>query len=47
MINYDTVSMRDEIVRTQAEAAPRGGGGQPIVGEQRQILVLSGTQAWN
>jgi glyoxylase-like metal-dependent hydrolase (beta-lactamase superfamily II) len=46
-INYDTVSMRDEIFRTQAETPPRGGGGQPVMGEQRQILVMSGTQAWN
>jgi hypothetical protein len=46
-INYDTVSMRDEIIRTQAENPPRGGGGQPVMGEQRQILVLSGTHAWN
>jgi glyoxylase-like metal-dependent hydrolase (beta-lactamase superfamily II) len=45
-INYDTVSMRDEIVRTQAEPAPRGGGGQPVLGEQRQNLVVSGTHAW-
>ena len=46
-INYDTVSMRDEIVRTQAENPPRGGGGQPMMGEQRQNLVVSGTHAWN
>ena len=46
-INYDTVSMRDEIVRTQAEQPPRGGGGQPVMGEQRQNLVVSGTHAWN
>jgi glyoxylase-like metal-dependent hydrolase (beta-lactamase superfamily II) len=46
-INYDTASMRDEILRTQAENPPRGGGGQPVVGEQRQILVVSGTHAWN
>jgi glyoxylase-like metal-dependent hydrolase (beta-lactamase superfamily II) len=46
-INYDTVSMRDEILRTQAETPPRGGGGQPVMGEQRQIQVMSGTHAWN
>jgi glyoxylase-like metal-dependent hydrolase (beta-lactamase superfamily II) len=44
-INYDTVSMRDEIVRTQGEQPPRGAGF--VVGEQRQILVVSGTHAWN
>jgi glyoxylase-like metal-dependent hydrolase (beta-lactamase superfamily II) len=47
MINYDTASMRDEIVRTQAEPGARGGGGIPLVGEQRQILLVSGTNAWN
>jgi len=46
-VNYDTVSMRDEVVRTQGENPPRGGGIQPITGEQRQILLVSGTQAWN
>src|SRR5688572_6110311 len=46
-INYDTVSMRDEILRTQAENPPRGGGGQPVRGEQRQNMSVSGTHAWN
>jgi glyoxylase-like metal-dependent hydrolase (beta-lactamase superfamily II) len=46
-IAYDTTSMRDEIVRTQAEPAPRGGGGQPVLGEQRQSQMVSGTHAWN
>ena len=46
-VNYDTASMRDEVVRTQGENPPRGGGIQPITGEQRQILLVSGTQAWN
>ena len=46
-IDYDTPSMRDEFVRTQAEPGARGGGGVPLVGEQRQLQVLSGTQAWN
>jgi glyoxylase-like metal-dependent hydrolase (beta-lactamase superfamily II) len=46
MINYDTASMRDEIVRTQAEPGARGGG-FPLAGEQRQILVVSGTYAWS
>ena len=46
-INYATVSMRDELVRTQGEQPPRGGGQQPIVGEQRQIQMVSGTHAWN
>src|SRR4029453_7137952 len=46
MINYDTASMRDEIVRTQAEPGARVGG-FPLAGEQRQILVVSGTYAWS
>jgi glyoxylase-like metal-dependent hydrolase (beta-lactamase superfamily II) len=46
-INYETASLRDEIIRTQAEHPPRGGGGQPIIGEQRQVLLVSGTHAWN
>src|SRR5215475_5702084 len=46
-IDYDTPSMRDEFVRTQAEPGARGGGGVPLVGEQRQLQALSGTQAWN
>lgn len=47
VINYETASLRDEIVRTQAENPPRGGGGQPVRGEQRQVLLVSGTHAWN
>jgi glyoxylase-like metal-dependent hydrolase (beta-lactamase superfamily II) len=46
-VNYETASLRDEIVRTQAENPPRGGGGQPIRGEQRLSLHLSGDHAWS
>jgi hypothetical protein len=46
-INYDTVSMRDDIIRTQAAPTPRGGGGQPVIGEQRQLQMVSGSHAWN
>jgi len=46
-INYDTPAMRDELVRTQADPAARGGGGIPLVGEQRQLQALSGNDAWN
>jgi glyoxylase-like metal-dependent hydrolase (beta-lactamase superfamily II) len=45
-INYDTASLRDEIVRTQVDPI-RGGGGQPVIGEQRQVLLVSGTHAWS
>ena len=46
-INYDTASMRDEIIRTQLEQPPRGGGQQPVIGEQRQVLLVSGSHAWS
>src|SRR5262249_29508935 len=47
LIQYDPPMMRDEIVRTQAEPGARGGGGIPLPGEQKQLLMLSGTHAWN
>ena len=49
IINFETASSREELVRTQFENPPRGGGAQPIVGEQRQVLFVggSGTYAWN
>src|ERR1043166_9609129 len=46
-INYETSSMRDDFVRLQGENPPRAGGVQPIVGEQRQILLVNGDYAWN
>jgi len=45
-INYDTASMRQELVREMGTVMPRGGGG-PFTGEQRQVLVVSGNDAWN
>jgi len=49
VVNYVTASSQEELVRTQFENPPRGGGAQPIIGEQRQILAVggSGTYAWN
>ncbi len=44
-VNYDTGSMRDEITLSRAE--PRGGGGYPLAGQQRNDQYLSGTFAWN
>jgi glyoxylase-like metal-dependent hydrolase (beta-lactamase superfamily II) len=44
-VNYDTASMRDEITLSRAE--PRGGGGYPLQGEQRNDQYLSGAAAWN
>lgn len=46
-VNYDTAALRDDYVRTQGEDPPRGGGVQPVRGEARQILVVSGDLAWN
>ena len=46
-VNYETASMRDELVRTQGEDPPRGGGGQPVRGEQPQHFAVSGDHAWN
>jgi glyoxylase-like metal-dependent hydrolase (beta-lactamase superfamily II) len=45
-INYDTGSMRVELLREMGPVMPRGGGG-PFFGEQRQIQVVSGNYAWN
>ncbi len=45
-VNYETASLRDELVRSRAEMPPRGGG-IPAVGEVRQIQVVSGDHAWN
>ena len=44
-VNYESGSMRDEIVLSRAE--PKGGGGYPITGQQRNDQYVSGTYAWN
>jgi glyoxylase-like metal-dependent hydrolase (beta-lactamase superfamily II) len=44
-INYDSASMRDEITLSRAE--PRGGGGYPLQGQQRNDQYVSGEFAWN
>jgi len=46
LINYDTGSMRVELLREMGAVMPRGGGA-PFFGEQRQIQVVSGNYAWN
>jgi glyoxylase-like metal-dependent hydrolase (beta-lactamase superfamily II) len=45
-INYDSGSMRVEMVREMGPAMPRGGGA-PFFGEQRLTQVVSGDYAWN
>ena len=44
-INFDSASMRDEITLSRAE--PRGGGGYPLQGQQRNEQYVSGAFAWN
>jgi len=46
-VNYQTPSLRQEIVRAKGEIPPRGGGGQPVAGDQRQVQVVSGSYAWS
>ena len=46
MVNYDTASLRDDMVRTRALEPPKGGG--PYVrGEHTAVVVVSGDHAWN
>ena len=45
-INFETASMRMELVREMGAVMPRGGGA-PFIGEQKQIQVVSGSYAWN
>ena len=45
-INYDTGSMRIDLVRQMGATMPRGGGA-PFFGEQRQTQLVSGDYAWN
>jgi glyoxylase-like metal-dependent hydrolase (beta-lactamase superfamily II) len=46
-MDYTTPAFRDDRRRAQAENPPLGGGFQPMVGEQRQIWLLSGEYAWD
>jgi glyoxylase-like metal-dependent hydrolase (beta-lactamase superfamily II) len=46
VVNYETASLREEIVRTRALEPPRGGGAY-VRGEHKLVFVLSGDQAWN
>jgi glyoxylase-like metal-dependent hydrolase (beta-lactamase superfamily II) len=46
-IDYTTASMSDGRRRVQGQHAPLGGAYQPLLGEQRQIWMLSGKYAWN
>lgn len=46
-IDYTVPAMRDDRRRQQAQNPPLGGGFQPLVGEQRQVWLLSGSHAWD
>ena len=46
-IDYDARFSREQLTRRQGNYPPRGGGGTPIQGEQRQDSVLNGNYAWN
>jgi glyoxylase-like metal-dependent hydrolase (beta-lactamase superfamily II) len=45
--DFTAGAMRDELVRTQGETPPAGGGGQPLEGDQRGVSLVSGDYAWN
>ena len=45
-VDYQTPSMRVEMVRAQGEHPPRGGGAQPFATDQRTVQVVSRTSAW-
>jgi glyoxylase-like metal-dependent hydrolase (beta-lactamase superfamily II) len=44
-IDYQAGAMRDEVTLSRAE--PRGGGGYPLQGQQRNDQFVSGASAWN
>src|SRR5688572_15744396 len=46
-IDFDARFSREELTRRQGNNPPRGGGGTPLQGEQRQIFVANGNFAWN
>lgn len=46
VIDFDAGGTRQIMVRTQAENPPRGGGLQPIVGEQTQSVVNGFKEPW-
>jgi glyoxylase-like metal-dependent hydrolase (beta-lactamase superfamily II) len=47
LINYDTGSMRIDMLREVTTPTMPRGGGAPLFGEQRQIAAVSGNYAWN
>lgn len=45
-IDFDANGSSQKMVRTQGENPPRGGGQQPLIGEQTQTTVLGEKLAW-
>jgi len=45
-INYELGTSTQKLVRTQAENPPRGGGMQPLIGEQTQNQVIDNNSPW-
>jgi len=45
-INYELGASTQRLVRTQAENPPRGGGMQPVIGEQTQNQVIDSSSPW-
>lgn len=46
VIDFDARGARQTMVRTQGENPPRGGGQQPLIGEQTQTVVNGFWQPW-
>jgi glyoxylase-like metal-dependent hydrolase (beta-lactamase superfamily II) len=46
-IDYDAKTSYEDLTRRQGNNPPRGGGGTPIQGDQRNITAVSGNYAWN
>jgi glyoxylase-like metal-dependent hydrolase (beta-lactamase superfamily II) len=46
VVNYETASLREDLMRTRALEPPRGGGAY-VRGEHPLVSVLSGDHAWN
>ena len=46
VIDFDAGASRQTMTRTQAENPPKGGGQQPLNGEQTQNIVIGTKQPW-
>ena len=47
VVDYGKGLSREELIRTQYENPPRGGGGQPLYREARGVTVSSENSAWS